>query len=1074
MALDEMSIERGIVRHNGVTFGILSGSAGIINGNSMVIDDLQAATHITCIFVISLATNLRFPIFMYPTQNTITGEVLSKIFLDVLTKVTSIGLDIVGAISDCGDGERKLQRKLGITKEKPYYRNAATGKKVFFLPDPPHVLKRVRNALLNDTTSLVTQFGPASFAPLITLYERNEADAGLNACVIPIGAILLDRFTKMRVKYADVICSQLVTDAISMLGSKASPGTVAYLEAARSWWGIVNSSYFVNSKSFEEIKRSLVASANFYTSWQADEAIPHENKLHEELHDDILLMIRSFCGILDRVFSEPNTAGFCVYPRALNQDVVEGFFSRLRHGANSNPTLLEATNRRDKVLFSGICQPEIKKGQNSQESALNVSSKFVRRKRKDRLQEETPHGILTESEKARRRHGIESGDSILPIGRTKLVFAKKEESDSDSDDVASYSDESNNVESDSDESNNVASGCDEDEEIDLETTTAWEKLPQFDEHDLEDEQHLIPTTKYRGINTDGGGRFSHAIEFDRNLVRLDDYDADAISQYALEHTIETFEIPESFLEMGERGQYVDMLKDKKGEIKNLAREVCRLIEKFRKLWREFGANLHGFYVDRDFGIPLDLDEVNFTEVKTIAKFLEIHPFDRSGKKKNKTQLETEIATKLETTDWPRPLIFKNARSDTERVIGMLYDPVLQSNLLNKFVTDTDSMMVCLSVLLNTIIALTIRTLVQKITSAQHKAIEDKLFGMNATGADLGPESILLYSFTKLNHLYYYAGVVLNSLLRGKKRLDKETREIAEKFHAGVTGAERKVTVTLEGLPRGVRLPADEVEVSCEVSRYSRGGLIFATDVFFKFIFHVEYATAICLSYMYATSSASEDFLVECCMRFSADAFKATWNSLPRHCAPKSREAALKLQESINKIHRVLVKTVVTTMVLEHHRDIIAHMKKARRDGKTRENKRKQQADLKKQKVGEWNAMVAAVFKNSSAGIRHLVSFTNSLKDFALLDDKTILNHRLQLLTVKQLKRVSLVLEADNGQSVAIMQTSQKEALINRLADKLRSTRIVDVVRPQRVLSPVSLKAAFLAALDEQKTFSEFR
>jgi hypothetical protein len=119
-------------------------------------------------------------------------------------------------------------------------------------------------------------------------------------------------------------------------------------------------------------------------------------------------------------------------------------------------------------------------------------------------------------------------------------------------------------------------------------------------------------------------------------------------------------------------------------------------------------------------------------------------------------------------------------------------------------------------------------------------------------------------------------------------------------------------------------------------------------------------------------------------------------------------------------------------------------------------------------------MVAAVFKNSSAGIRHLVSFTNSLKDFALLDDKTILNHRLQLLTVKQLKRVSLVLEADNGQSVAIMQTSQKEALINRLADKLRSTRIVDVVRPQRVLSPVSLKAAFLAALDEQKTFSEFR
>lgn len=67
----------------------------------------------------------------------------------VITRLHGIGYPVVFCTSDCGSGNVGLWKDLGITIEEPFFLHPVTGDRVVYMPDVPHLLKLLRNWILD-------------------------------------------------------------------------------------------------------------------------------------------------------------------------------------------------------------------------------------------------------------------------------------------------------------------------------------------------------------------------------------------------------------------------------------------------------------------------------------------------------------------------------------------------------------------------------------------------------------------------------------------------------------------------------------------------------------------------------------------------------------------------------------------------------------------------------------------------------------------------------------------------------------------------------------------------------------
>ena len=66
--------------------------------------------------------------------------------MGMITKVSSIGLNVQAVVSDLGSNFGLVRKDLNITTDKPWFIH--NGKKIFFLYDAPHLIKAIRNNLM--------------------------------------------------------------------------------------------------------------------------------------------------------------------------------------------------------------------------------------------------------------------------------------------------------------------------------------------------------------------------------------------------------------------------------------------------------------------------------------------------------------------------------------------------------------------------------------------------------------------------------------------------------------------------------------------------------------------------------------------------------------------------------------------------------------------------------------------------------------------------------------------------------------------------------------------------------------
>lgn len=82
-------------------------------------------------------------------------DMSTNILITAISKLYSIGYEVVAFVSDLGSKNRKLHKDLEISSIKPYFEhpNISNGK-VFAFADVPHLLKLLRNHFLDSDFKL--------------------------------------------------------------------------------------------------------------------------------------------------------------------------------------------------------------------------------------------------------------------------------------------------------------------------------------------------------------------------------------------------------------------------------------------------------------------------------------------------------------------------------------------------------------------------------------------------------------------------------------------------------------------------------------------------------------------------------------------------------------------------------------------------------------------------------------------------------------------------------------------------------------------------------------------------------
>jgi hypothetical protein len=255
LTLDEMKISSKIEYDKGSDKYI---------GHVTLPDHSGTAEHALVFMLSGITVRWKQVVAFYFTGNSVNGAKFKAIVLDIIEAASQIGFNVLAVTSDMGAANQAMWKAfgIGISKSKqlcccPHPFNE--GNQLYFLADPPHVLKNLRNffvsgQLLKLPKSIVDKFSlPSdivSAEPIIKLYNAQE-DEGLDADLRMAPKLTADvidpkNFAKMNVRIAMVFFSKPVEAAIRMKVNdddwdNSFLTTCWFLSLIRQWFALMSS-----------------------------------------------------------------------------------------------------------------------------------------------------------------------------------------------------------------------------------------------------------------------------------------------------------------------------------------------------------------------------------------------------------------------------------------------------------------------------------------------------------------------------------------------------------------------------------------------------------------------------------------------------------------------------------------------------------------------------------------------------------------------------------------------------------------------------------------------------------------
>lgn len=292
-------------------------------------------------------SNWKIPIAFYFTENGVKCNELIAILKKLLSSLKDIGLNPLATICDQGAVNQQVCRTLNISIEKPYWE--LNGSKFFWIFDAPHLIKSVRNNLLNS--DFVINEKLISFKVIENVYQIDKiSTTGKVLTKLTDVHIHPNNFQKMSVKYAVQIFSGTMAAAIktaidtNQIQSEYAQSTADFIEIVNDLFDALNSRTLYSVKQCscalndtnDHVLSALEKAKDLFSNLR--KISKKQEGTRPPCFDGVLLTIQSVV----QIYEEQKNKGFSFLLTArLNQDVLENFFSviRQRGGYSRNPTV---------------------------------------------------------------------------------------------------------------------------------------------------------------------------------------------------------------------------------------------------------------------------------------------------------------------------------------------------------------------------------------------------------------------------------------------------------------------------------------------------------------------------------------------------------------------------------------------------------------------------------------------------------------------------------------------------------------------------------------------------------------
>ena len=295
------------------------------------------------------------------SQNACPGSTLEKLLKSTLDKVEEMGFRVRVVIGDVGSSNVSMVKKLGITEEKPYFHH--NGKKIFFMYDPPHLLKCTRNNLSSHDFHVNGDLISWKFINKFFLQDKN-----LKIRMAPRlkqKHLSLPPFSKMKVQLAAQILSRSVyTGMMTQVETNKLPvealPTADFILKMNNLFDCFNSENYVHPNTYKRAISDKSSHIQFFNemiayikSWDIGNVSNDVFKFNKGW----IITIRSVMMLWDDLKKEGEFR--FLLTRQLNQDPLENFFGMVRMdaGCNKDPPVSGFHGTIKKTMMASLLKP---------------------------------------------------------------------------------------------------------------------------------------------------------------------------------------------------------------------------------------------------------------------------------------------------------------------------------------------------------------------------------------------------------------------------------------------------------------------------------------------------------------------------------------------------------------------------------------------------------------------------------------------------------------------------------------------------------------------------------------------
>ncbi|XP_053385111.1 uncharacterized protein LOC128550306 [Mercenaria mercenaria] len=388
MLQDEVRIKSDLVynRHSGelvgfVDLGNVSNDLTTLNENNSTVKPL--ARYVLVLMIRGVSSNLKFPLAHFATNGVTSDQLFCILWEAVEILELDVGLEVMFITSDGASPNRRFIRLHNVGGNETVFkaRNifAPEPRYIYFISDPPHLLKTARNCFSNSyshnkTRRMWMDGYDMSWLHIVDLY--NEHCSGIYRLCPKLTKQHIDitAFGAMKVRLAAQVLSSTVANALELNYNNRVTETVKFIRHMDKFFDCLNVRNLgegrkkrndnilpftsVDDPRLEYLQTEFLG---YFQSWKLS-VMNRPGQFTKSERNGMLLSYQTMEGLEITVNSVVSCIKDClrkgmefVLTEKFNQDPIEQHFGihRSSQGCNTNPNLNEFNNAMVKIRTVG-------------------------------------------------------------------------------------------------------------------------------------------------------------------------------------------------------------------------------------------------------------------------------------------------------------------------------------------------------------------------------------------------------------------------------------------------------------------------------------------------------------------------------------------------------------------------------------------------------------------------------------------------------------------------------------------------------------------------------------------------